>query len=206
MAHFEMKMGWIHTSVRAYRSDLLAALDGLAILHENFIQVSVERIDEFNRAAGWVTIGMADKHHISPTGFHIMSESDDAIGDGVNRVAEVGVAAAASVPVLTIVRGRAQAQATGFVIVFRIGLADRVVEAIGDVHLGSGERGGRGKNGEEENEEKTDPCRSKHPTMQILVISEESSHLRLVEPVKASSGKRKEKRRTFVGCAVLTFR
>lgn len=42
--------------------------------------------------------------------------------------------------------------------------------------------------------------------MQILDISEEVSHLRLVEPVMASWGKRKEKRRTFVGCAVLGFR
>jgi hypothetical protein len=39
--------------------------------------------------------------------------------------------------------------------------------------------------------------------MQILDISEEVSHPRLVEPVMASWGKRKEKRRTFVGCAVL---
>jgi hypothetical protein len=38
--------------------------------------------------------------------------------------------------------------------------------------------------------------------MQILVISEESSHPHLVEPVKGRLGKRKEKRRTFEGCAV----
>jgi hypothetical protein len=34
-------------------------------------------------------------------------------------------------------------------------------------------------------------------------ISAESTHPRLVEPLMARSGKRKEKRRTFVGCAVL---
>jgi hypothetical protein len=39
--------------------------------------------------------------------------------------------------------------------------------------------------------------------MQDLDISEEVSHPRLVEPVMARSGKRKEKRRTFEGCAVL---
>jgi hypothetical protein len=33
-------------------------------------------------------------------------------------------------------------------------------------------------------------------------ISAESSHPRLVEPAQASTSKRKEKRRTFVGCAV----
>ncbi len=39
--------------------------------------------------------------------------------------------------------------------------------------------------------------------MHELDISEEFSHPHLVEPVMASSGKIKEKRRTFVGCAVL---
>ncbi len=146
---------------------------------------------------------MTDENDISPTRFDVMSKGDDSIGARVNGIAKIGVAAAASVPVLAEVGRRAQAQATGFVIVFRIGLADRVVKAIGDIYLGRGVRGGWGENDKNQNEEKTERRGSPNPAMQNLNISEESSHLRLVEPVEGRSGKRKEKRRTFVGCAVL---
>ncbi len=48
VAHFKMKVRGIHAAVRAYRSDLLAALYGLSVFHTHFIKVTIERIDEFN--------------------------------------------------------------------------------------------------------------------------------------------------------------
>lgn len=149
---------------------------------------------------------MTDENDISPTRFDVMSKGDNSVCAGVNGIAKIGVAAAASVPVFSKMRRRAQAQASGFVIVFCIGLADRVVKAIGDIYLGRGVRGGWGENDKKQNEEKTERRGSPNPAMQNLNNSEEFSHLRLIEPVEGRSGKRKEKRRTFVGCAVLRIK
>ncbi len=202
VTHFKMEMSRIHAAVRAYRANLLATFDGLAVFHAHFVKVTVEGIDKFDGAAGWVPVGMPDEHDISPTGSDIVSERNDAIGARVNRIAKIGVSTAASVPVFTEVLGGAQAQAAGFVVSGAVRLADREVEAIGDVDFGCGERGGRGKSRQKECEQNTRKHRPTDSPVYDPDISVESSHPRLVEPLEGRSGKLKEKRRAFVGRAV----
>ncbi len=54
VADFEMQVCGIHSEVGADCADFLAAFDGLAVLHEDFVQVAVEGVDVFDFPGGWI--------------------------------------------------------------------------------------------------------------------------------------------------------
>lgn len=94
------------------------------------VEVPVERVAVFHLASRRVAVGVACENDISPSGADIVCESDDAVGDGVNGIAKVGVAAGAAIPIFTEVLGCAEAKATRFVVTGGIGFTDGKVEAI----------------------------------------------------------------------------
>ena len=81
---------------------------------------------------------MAGQHHIAPAAAEVVGGGDNAVGHGIDRVAIVRIATGATVPVLTEVAGRAQAQAAGLVVAIGIGLADGKVESIGQIDRSAG--------------------------------------------------------------------
>ena len=65
----------------------------------------------------------------------VVGPDDDAVGAGVNGIAEVGVAAVAAIPVLAVVNGTAETHAAGGVVAVGIGLSDREIESVRECHL-----------------------------------------------------------------------
>src|SRR6266852_144153 len=98
LADFEMKMRVVKTVRRAHRPDLLAPRYPLAAMHKDPIEMAVKGVDIFNAAA--FTISMSHDHDVSPAHVTIAREHNDTIGNTIDRIAQVGVAAAASVPIL----------------------------------------------------------------------------------------------------------
>jgi hypothetical protein len=77
---------------------------------------------------------MAGEHHVAPAGADVGGEGDDAVGDGVHRIAEVRVSAATAVPVLAEVLRGSQPESSGFVVAVGIGFPDGEIEAVGEIH------------------------------------------------------------------------
>lgn len=78
---------------------------------------------------------MADESDVAPALADIVGESDNAVRDGIYGISEVGITAAAPVPILAEVLRGAQAQSTGFVVAGGIGFSDGKIETIGEVYL-----------------------------------------------------------------------
>lgn len=133
----EVEMAGIHAKVCSHGSDLVAAFNFLADLDLDFVKVAVERVDVFDFPVGGITVGVPDEDNVSPALADIVSEGDNAVGAGVDGVAKVCVAAAATVPILTEVGGGAEAEAARFVITGGIRFADREIEAVCNGHFHS---------------------------------------------------------------------
>lgn len=151
VTNFEMEVGGIHAEVAADGAELLAALEFLAYFDEHFVKVAVEGIHVFDFAAGGIPVGVADDGNVAPALADVVGEGDDAACAGVDGIAKIGIAAAAAVPIFTEVCGRAQAEATSFVVASGIRFADGEVKAVGEFDAFFF-RGGEG--GQEEDEGK----------------------------------------------------
>lgn len=128
--HFKMEVGGIHSEIGANCADLLPPLDDLAGLDHDLVEVAVEGVDVFDLAGGGIAVGMTGEHDVTPTGADVIGQGDDAIGDCVNGASEVGVTAAAAVPVLTKVLGGSQAETARLVVAIRIGFSDGKIKAV----------------------------------------------------------------------------
>lgn len=123
-AELEMEMGEVLAVGRADGAELLAAEDELTDADVDCVEVGVERFDLLFRA---IAAGMSDADDVAPPGALVGGRGDDAEGDGVDWISEVGVAAAVAVPVIA--EMGVDAERLGVVIAVRIGRADRKVEA-----------------------------------------------------------------------------
>lgn len=148
-----MEVAGVHAEVCPHGSDLVAAFDLLAEFYLNFIEVAVEGIDVFYFSICGVTVGVADDDDVSPAFTDVMGEGDDAVRAGVDGVSEIGVPAAAAVPVLAEVGGGAEPQAACFVIAGGIWLADGEVEAVCNGYFYACVGGGEAEECEEEGDE-----------------------------------------------------
>ena len=111
VTHFKMQVGGIHAVVGADRADLLTAFHHLADLHQHRVEVRVEGVDIFHLTTFLVPISMAREYQLAPTGAHIVGKGHNAVGDRVNRIAKIAVAAATAIPVLAKMLRCAQTQA-----------------------------------------------------------------------------------------------
>jgi hypothetical protein len=94
--------------------------------------VAVEGLEAENLAGFRVAESVADNDDIAPSATGIRGISDDAVADGVDRVAEVRVAHAIAIPVFAEVARALKAEATGLIITVAIRAADGVIEAIAE--------------------------------------------------------------------------
>ncbi len=92
-----MEVRGIHAAVVAHAGDEFVALHELAHVDAEIEQVAVKRIDVFRLAV--LEIRAADDDDVAPAEPVVFGKGDDAIGCGINRVAEIGVAAADAVPI-----------------------------------------------------------------------------------------------------------
>jgi len=97
LAHLEVEVRLVHAEVVADAGDLLAAVDLFALVDGEVQEVAVEGIDKFQ--LGTFVVGVAEDDDIAPADVVIAGKGDVAIGRGVDRVTEIGVAAAHPVPV-----------------------------------------------------------------------------------------------------------
>ena len=119
----------VHTVGRAHRSDLLPAGDQLAFPYEHRVQMSVEAIDHLHRAAfGRFPIRVAHDDHVAPADMDVAREHNDPITDGIDRIAQIRIAATVAIPVFAQVPvGRESAR---FVVSDRVRPAHREIETI----------------------------------------------------------------------------
>src|SRR5437773_7742794 len=96
-AHFEMQMRIVETMGRAHCADLLAASHRLAASNQNLVQMPVKRVNIANHAA--FAVRVAHNYNVPPALMAVAREHNHAITNGADRVAEVGVTAAHSVPI-----------------------------------------------------------------------------------------------------------
>ena len=129
----------------------------MALLDQHFIEVAVEGVAKFDLTARRIAISMAGEHDISPAGADVVGKSDDAIRHRVNRVAEIFVAAGSAIPVLAVMLGLLQAQATRFVIAVGIGFAHGEIKAIGQVDFRFGKRAERREKKHRKERPESDP-------------------------------------------------
>src|SRR6185437_16745031 len=137
-----MEMRIVLAVGRAHRRDLLAARDPLTAANEHFLEVAVERVDIFHVAA--IAISVPDDDDVSPAQMNIASKNHDAVAGGVDRIAEIGVAAANSVPIFADVT--AGPEPTRLVVTFRVWLTDGKIEPVCDLGERAIERGAHSRN------------------------------------------------------------
>src|SRR5579864_5292916 len=97
LADFKMQMRIVKPVGVSERRDLLAAPHRLTAMHHNRQQMSVERIDAARHAA--IAICVTNDDYISPALVTITCEHDHAVANAVDRIAQIGVAAANSIPI-----------------------------------------------------------------------------------------------------------
>src|SRR6202011_5452253 len=92
-----MQMRLIESVRSAYRGNFLPTRHGLAAMDEHRVHVAIKRIDILDHPI--FTITVAHDHDVAPAHVTIPRENHHPIANTVNRVAEVGVAAANSIPI-----------------------------------------------------------------------------------------------------------
>src|SRR5438093_12683237 len=88
----------IETVGIANRGNVLPASHSLAATNKDFVEMSVKRIDVAHASA--FAIGVPNNNHVSPALMTIARENNDTVANGINRIAEICVTAAHSVPIL----------------------------------------------------------------------------------------------------------
>src|SRR4029453_6286174 len=94
-----MQMRVVKTMRVADRRDLLIAPDRLSAMDQDVAEMPVERIDRAHASA--FAVGVSDNDHVPPALVAIACENNNAIANDVNRIAQIGIAAANSVPIFT---------------------------------------------------------------------------------------------------------
>src|ERR1700736_2729871 len=110
----------------ADRRNVLPALNGLAAMNEDFIEMTVKRIDVAHASA--FAVGVADDDHVSPALVTISRKNNNAIADAIHRIAQIGIAAANSVPIFAEMSVRSHS--ASFVISAAVRLTDRQIETV----------------------------------------------------------------------------
>src|SRR6476619_4021778 len=111
---------------RDHRRDLLATRDPLTATDEHFLKVTVKRVDVFDVAA--LAVSVPHDNDVAPAQMNVTGENYNAVAGTVNRIAQIGVAAASAVPILA--HGSARPETPRLVVAFRFGLADREITAV----------------------------------------------------------------------------
>ena len=99
LANLQVQMRIVKTVGVPQRGDLVTTFHGLPAMDQDFLQMSVQRIDIPNGAA--VAEHMTHDDHISPAHLAIARENHNPIADAINRITQISVAAAETVPVFT---------------------------------------------------------------------------------------------------------
>src|SRR5690606_40879935 len=119
-----MQMRQVFTICRPNRPDGLTALYKLILFHKDFIAMRIERF-YFFPARKFVN----NPDYISPSAFEILCYTDFSVGNRINRIAQIGVSAAHTVPVFT--QMMIVPKMLCIIISFAIGLPNRKIKSIG---------------------------------------------------------------------------
>ena len=137
-ADFKMEVGGIHAVRGADGADLLPPHDLLIFSDRDFIEMGVNGIHSLHLRV--LQKRMPDDDKVAPAHAHVPREHDETVRRGINRLAQIGVAALVAIPIFAhVVAGAEPARG---VVVIGIGLANRLVETIGQTGP-SRLRGGR---------------------------------------------------------------
>ena len=99
------------------------------------VQMSVERVDGFDGVAfGGLAEAVADHDDVPPAHVHVPRQDDDPVAGAVDRIAQVGIAAAVAVPVVAQVP--VGGKAARLVVAVGVGPAHGEVEAIRHPRVG----------------------------------------------------------------------
>src|SRR5262252_5474317 len=112
------------------RRDLLSASHPLSTRHQDSVEMSVERIDV--ACADAVAISMTHNHDVPPALMTIARENHHAVTNDINRIAQVGITAAESVPIFAEVSMRSKS--ASFVISLRVRFTNWQVESVRQSH------------------------------------------------------------------------
>ena len=85
--------------VATHGADELAFLDEIVQFHEALVQMRVKTVHHGDAAVCFAK-HVPHEDAVSPADADVLGENDDAAPDGVNGVAEVGIAAAVAIPIL----------------------------------------------------------------------------------------------------------
>jgi ribonuclease BN (tRNA processing enzyme) len=127
-----VKVRRIHSAITANGADLLSTHDLLSFAHEDFIEVGVNGIRGFHLLV--FEKNMADDNQISPSHSHVASENYNAVGRGINGLAQVFVTSFEAVPVLPHMVFRPKAARS--IISYRIGFSNGLIESIREARSG----------------------------------------------------------------------
>ena len=127
---FNVKVGRIHPAVRANGAHLRAAQNQLAQHYVNIVQMGVKRLAAEHLSGLGLPEGMADDHHLPPCAAGVRRVSHHTVANGINGIAQIGIAPAVAVPVLAHVAGAFHAQAAGPVIAVAVRLAYRKIKTV----------------------------------------------------------------------------
>lgn len=107
--HVKMQLGMQvrreHAAVRTYGAHLVTSLHQLAQLHIDSVQMAVQRLTAEHFLCLGFAESMAYNDHLSPSSASIGSIGHQSVSHSIYRVAQIGVAAADTVPVLAQMTG-----------------------------------------------------------------------------------------------------
>ncbi len=121
-----MKMRVIKSVGVSDRRDLLAAPHALTALHHDFVEMPIKRIDVSRPDS--VAIRVPHDDNVPPALMTIARKNNNAVADALNRIAQIGVAAANSIPIFSQMSVRTKAARP--IITARVRFTDRHVESI----------------------------------------------------------------------------
>ena len=125
-----MKMGRIHTAVRADSAHLGAAQHQLPQNNVNIVQMGIKRLAAKNLSGLGFAESMAHNHHLSPRAPGVRRISYHPVAYGINGIAQIGIASFIAVPILTHVTGAFQTQTGGPVIAVAVRLSYRKIKTV----------------------------------------------------------------------------
>ncbi len=99
-ANFEVKVGPITSSRIAYGAHDSAKRHDVAGGNMDFVEVTVEALDELGGAGRRVGEAVLNQHDATPTAAQVGCEGNHTCGDGMDGVAEVGVPSPYAIPII----------------------------------------------------------------------------------------------------------
>ena len=125
-----VQMGGEHATVSANGSYLRTAANDLPKADVDAVQVGIKRLAAEYFACFWLTEGMSHNHHLAPASTSLCRIGYQTQSDGINGVAQIGVAASIAIPILPKMPWGGQAQASGLIVPFAIWLANGKIKTI----------------------------------------------------------------------------